>query len=74
MNKERMIEIYSGTLWEAEMIKSLLESAEIDSYLRNSVLSSYAFEPIRSESVKVMISDSNLQRAQEIIDDYNKSK
>jgi len=68
-----IIEVFSGTLWEAEMIKSLLQDEEILSFLKNAVLSSYAFEPIYTEGVKVMISESDFVRAKQIVDGYNKN-
>jgi len=74
MNKEKMIPIYSGSMWEAEMVKSLLQAANIDSFLKNTVLNSYAYEPIIAEGVQVMISDSDLRRAKEIVEDFNKSR
>lgn len=70
MKEDSIIELYSGTLWEAEMIKSLLESEEIESFIKNSVLTSYAYEPSIASGVKVMISFSDLERAQKIVDDY----
>lgn len=73
MQKELMIEIYSGTMWDAEMIMSLLASANIEPFLRNTILNSYAYDPIRTEGVTIMIPDSNLERAKEIIDEYYKS-
>ncbi len=74
MNKERIIKIYSGTLWEAEMVKSLLQAANVDSFLKNTVLDSYAYEPIGSDGVHVMILESNVQEAKEVIDLYNRTK
>lgn len=31
------IEVFSGSLWEAELLKSLLENAGIESFLNNSL-------------------------------------
>lgn len=70
MAKDCIIELYSGTLWEAEMIKGLLESAGIVSFVKNNVLQSYAIEPIRSEGVKVMISNNDLESARAIVEDF----
>jgi hypothetical protein len=72
-NKVSIIEIFSGTLWESEMIKSLLQNAEIESFLKNSVLNSYWYDPISSDGVKVMISSSDSERAKEIVDEYYKN-
>ena len=73
-DKERMLRIFSGTMWEAEIVRSLLQMADINSFLKNTTINSYAFEPISSEGVQVMISESDLQIAQEIVDEYNKNK
>lgn len=73
-HKEKLIRIYSGTMWEAELVRSLLEMAEIDSFLKNTMINSYAFEPISSEGVQVMIAESDKELAREIVDDYLKNK
>ncbi len=70
MGKDKIIEIYSGTMWESELVKSLLQVANIESFLRNTVLNSYAYEPIISEGVKVMISNSDFVEAKKIVDDF----
>lgn len=69
-----IIEIFSGTMWEAEMIKTLFEAAEITCFLKNTTLNSYAFEPIHSEGVQLMILDSDTREAQKIIDRYLANK
>ncbi len=74
MDDYSIIEIYSGALWESEMVKSLLQAANINSFLKNNVLNSYAYEPIISEGVKVMISNSDIERATEIVDSFNKTR
>jgi hypothetical protein len=73
-HSEKLIRIYSGTMWEAEMVRSLLQMAEIDSFLKNTMINSYAFEPISSEGVQVMIAESDQELAREIVDDYLKNK
>lgn len=73
-DKDKIIEIYSGTLWESEMITSLLKEFEIESFLKNSVLNSYAYNPTFSQETKVMISGSDYERAKEIVDDYCKNR
>ncbi|MGD0341527.1 MAG: DUF2007-related protein [Bacteroidales bacterium] len=69
-NKEKIIEVFSGTLWESEMVKSLLKDAEVESYLKNSNLNTYIYEPIQAAGVKVMILSSDYEKAKEIIDAY----
>ena len=69
-DKDIIIEIFSGTLWEAEMVKSLLQNAEIESFIKNSNLNTYIYEPIQASGVKVMILSSDYEKAKEIIDGY----
>ena len=69
-DKDEIVEVFSGTLWEAEMVRSLLQDAEIHSFIKNSVLNDYAYDPICAAGVKIVISSSNLVRAREVVDDY----
>jgi hypothetical protein len=69
-NKDKIIEVFSGTLWESEMVKSLLQDAEIESFLQNSNLNTYIYEPIQASGVKVMILSSDYEKAREIADNY----
>jgi hypothetical protein len=69
-NKDKIIEAFSGTLWESEMVKSLLQDAEIESFLQNSNLNTYIYEPIQASGVKVMILSSDYEKAREIADNY----
>jgi len=72
-DNDEIIEIYAGTLWESEMITSLLRDSEIESFLRNNILESYAYEPIYAAGVKVMIFSSDYKRAKEIVDSYKQN-
>lgn len=73
-DNDRIVEVFSGTSWEAELIKSLFENEEIRCFLKNSVLNTYAYEPITSDAVKVMIFNSDYKRASEIVATYFKNK
>ncbi len=73
LSRNKTIEIFSGTLWEAEMIKNLLQEAGIDSFLNNSVHNSYAYNPIIASGVKVMIFESEADKARKIVDIYYKN-
>ena len=63
MDQDPIIEIFSGALWEAEFIKTLLKDNEIDAFIKNSVLSTYVYEPLFSSGVKVMIRKSDSEIA-----------
>jgi hypothetical protein len=69
-NQDPVIEIFSGTPWEAELMKTLLQNAEIESFIKNNVISSYAIEPTFPGGVKVMILSSDYEKAKEILDEF----
>jgi len=69
-NQDKIIEIYSGTLWEADMVKSLLNNAEIEAFLKNTMLETYIYTPGHSNEVKVIISSRNFEKAKQIVDEY----
>ena len=69
-----LIEVFSGTLWEAEMVKSLLEDSEIKSFIKNALLNSNTYDPIYASAAKVIILSSDEERAKEIIDIFLKNR
>jgi len=69
-NNDPIVEIFSGTLWESEMVTTLLRDVEIESFQKNALLNSNLYDPIYSVGVKVMILSSDFEKAKEIIDDY----
>lgn len=72
-DKEVFITAFSGTLWEAEMVKSLLYNAGIESFFQHSTGSSYAYDPIFSQAVKVIINESDVPIAKEIVEGYTRN-
>lgn len=58
-----IVEVFSGNLWEAELLKSMLDDAEIRSFLKNTVLTSFAYKPSYSQAVKVMVFVSDWDKA-----------
>jgi hypothetical protein len=70
MNHNAVVEIFSGTSWEAEMVRSLLSDAGIASFLNNDVLGNYLIDPIMASGVKVMILESDLEEATGVVQYY----
>ncbi|MBR8537463.1 DUF2007 domain-containing protein [Carboxylicivirga sediminis] len=68
--QQATVEVFSGTLWEAEMIRTLLMDAQIAHFLKNSTLNDFMYDPIGAEGVKVMVLENEVERAKEIIDNY----
>jgi hypothetical protein len=68
-----VVEVYSGTTWETDMIRSLLESAGIECFLKNNILNSYALEHFAAGGVRVMELNSDYRAAREIVEEYLKN-
>jgi hypothetical protein len=68
--EDKTVEVFSGTLWESDMIKSLLDDAGIESFLKNSLLNTYAFNAAFAQEVGVMIMESDLEGAKRIVENY----
>ncbi len=73
-NKENNpIEIYAGTILEAGMVKSLLESSDIKAYLKDEImgtLNPWYVVPGGAGAVKVIISSLDFERAKLIVEEY----
>jgi hypothetical protein len=68
----KLIEIYDGNLFQAQMVKNLLENEGIESFLKDEIISR---SPIYKSGggVRVMISESDYDRARAVVDEYDKS-
>ena len=60
-DNSRLIEVFSGSRWEAELIKGLLESNEIDAALKDGLITTIA--PYISPTVSVMVKEDNYEPA-----------
>ncbi len=61
----RIVEVYNGSRWEAELIKGLLESSGIMAEVKDGLMSSFA--PYISPTVSVMVNEDQYDDAMEII-------
>jgi len=67
------VEIYAGSIWEVEMVKSLLENAEIESFLQDEntgTLAPWYTAGGGAGSVKVVVSNLDFEKARLIIMEY----
>jgi len=72
MDDIKLIEVYSGSLWEANLIKSLLEAAEIQVFIHNATLQNFAFNVDAASRLRVMIDARYEALAMEIITQYHR--
>ena len=70
------VEVFSGKIWETEMVKNLLENAGIQTFLQDEIIGSLypIVNPGSFGSVKVMVSNLDLEAAKEIVQEYEKSR
>jgi len=69
----KLIEIFAGTTWQAGMVKSLLENAEIEAFLADEIigtLSPWWTAPGGAGSVKVFISSLDIENAKVIVSEF----
>jgi len=73
-DSDPVIEVFSGTQWEADIVVTLLGDWGIDCFLRNAVLNTYLYDPIRASGVQVMVLESGFAEAKKVVDEYRKNR
>jgi len=71
------VEIFAGTIWEAEMVKSLLENAEIETFLKDEntgTLAPWYTAGGGAGSVKVVVSSLDYETARSIVAEFEKNR
>jgi hypothetical protein len=80
MNKDQEIypvEVYDGDQWEVSLVKSLLDNAEIESFLKDErmgVLAPWNVAGGGAGSVKIFVSNVDYEKAKEVIEQYEKAE
>jgi len=70
------IEVFAGTAWQAELLKSLLENDEVESYLNDQImgtLNPWYTAPGGAGSVSVFVSNQDFAKAKLIVDEFEKN-
>jgi len=70
------VEVFRGTLMEAEIVKSLLENAEVEAYLKDENMGFLAPWNVASGgvgSVKVVVSSQDREKAILVVDEFKNS-
>jgi len=80
MNKDQEIypvEVFDGNDWEASMVKSLLDNAEIESFIKDEkmgVLAPWNVAGGGAGSVKIFVSNADFEKAKEVVEQYEKAE
>lgn len=75
-NENDPVEVFAGTNLQASMIKSFLESAEIEAFLKDDILGTlnpWWTDPGGAGSVKVLVAQFNYVKAKALVDEYLKN-
>ena len=63
-----MKEVFEGSLWEAEIVKGLLQAEEVDCMLRDETLSAITSPYLTlGGKVIILVNDEDYQRASKIV-------
>jgi hypothetical protein len=76
-NQTRMVEVFAGTAWEAALVKSLMDNAEIPAFMKDEIRGTtmpWQVEAGGFFAVKVMVLSDDLQMAQEVVADFNANR
>jgi len=71
------VEVFEGNDWEAAIVKSLLDNAEIESFLKDEkmgVLAPWNAAPGGAGSVKIFVSNIDYEKALEVVAQFEKAE
>ena len=69
--------VFEGNDWECAMVKSLLNNAEIESFLNQEyqgVMAPWQVAAGGAGSIKIVVSNLDFERAKEVVEDYLKAE
>ncbi len=76
-NNDTPVEVFAGMLWEAELLRAILEDAEIYAFLTDKIFGG-VLPPIYSATdtgqVKVKVSDRDVERAKVIVREFEENR
>ena len=64
------VEVFTGTAWEAGLLKSMLEDNEIPSVINGSGTQHLNLSPVNMSAAKIFVSSDDFDRAGEIVHDF----
>ena len=72
-DKSKLIEVFQGSLWEAQLVKSLLENNDIVSTLKDGMVVNIVL-PETAVDIAVLVNEANYEAAMEVVREYEKNK
>lgn len=75
MKNDNSIVVFSGTEWQAQMVKGLLESSGITAFIKDEVIGTLLpwYSGGGGSAVKVVIKQVDLEKAEPIVEEYKQN-
>jgi hypothetical protein len=78
MNEENLpTEVFAGTQWEAALVKSLLENAEIEAFLKDEIRGTtmpWQVTPGGINAVKVVVAHKDVELAKQVVNEFEANR
>lgn len=71
MDKEDIVEVFYGSLWEASLLKSILEANDILSVINNTINSHHSYLP--NGKTSVLVSSADADKAKMLVEQFNQN-
>jgi hypothetical protein len=71
------VEVFAGDAWEAALVKSLLENAEIQTFLKDEIRGTmvpWHVSPGGMDAVKVVVSSRDYEKAIQVVRDFESNR
>jgi hypothetical protein len=69
--EKEIVEVFYGTMWEASLLKSILEDNGILTVLNNTINSHYSYVP--NGQVSVLVRNSDADQAKTIVEQFKQN-
>ncbi|MCD8093501.1 MAG: DUF2007 domain-containing protein [Bacteroides sp.] len=72
-DKTKLVEVYSGSPWEAELVKSLLANNNIEAVAKDEMVVNMVL-PATAIDIRVVVNEKDYEAAMEVVREYEKNK
>jgi hypothetical protein len=73
-NKIKPVEVFSGSEWEIGLVKSLLENAEIETYVLGGIQGTrMPWDSVGKADLRITVSSLDYEKAMIVVDDFYKN-
>lgn len=72
-DKSKLVEVFKGSLWKAELVKSLIGSNNINAVLKDGMLVNVVL-PETAIEVGVLVNEADYEAAMEVVREYEKNE